>query len=134
MKIIGEKGLLEVNLANFVNQGTPGECDVLLNVTAQVWSYSAADQSWVVGDAWCRFLAELGTLEERRQGSAVLEGASPDDLRLEFYSTDSVGHMAVKGHLGQHKTDGNVLMFQFHLSFEPDLLPEVVRTLRAFRS
>ena len=43
---------------------------------------------------WDKFLAELTTPNERRQGPAVVEGASRDDLRLEFYSTDSAGHMA----------------------------------------
>jgi hypothetical protein len=85
-----------------------------------------------VADEWHGFLTELSTLDERRRGRAVIEGASPDDLRLEFYSNDSAGHMAVQGHLGWHKPDGHRLQLRFGFSFEPDLLPGVVQALRAF--
>jgi hypothetical protein len=97
MKLRGREGFLELQPSNTCGQGTPGESDILLNVTVRASSYSAADQSWVVADAWDGFLTELGTLDERRQGRAVVEGASPDDLRLEFYSTDSAGHMQYRG-------------------------------------
>jgi hypothetical protein len=134
MRLIGREGLLELQSSVAGAQDTPGESDILLNVTVEASSYSAADQSWVVADEWDRFLTELATLDERRQGRAFVEGASPDDLRLEFYSTDSVGHMAVKGHLGWRKPDGHLLQLRFGFSFERDLLPSVVRELRAFQS
>jgi hypothetical protein len=134
MKLIGKEGFLELELSEVGERGTPGESDTLLSVTVEASSYSAADQSWVLADEWNRFLAELTTLNERRQGRAVVEGASRDDLRLEFYSTDSAGHMAVRGHVGWHKPDGHVLQLRFGFSFEPDLLPTVVRELRDLRA
>ena len=130
MKLIGKEGFLELELSETGERGTPGESDILLSVKVEASSYSAADQSWVVAEEWDRFLTELTTLEERRQGRAVLEGASPDDLRLEFYSSDSAGHMAVQGHLGWNKPDGHVLRLRFGFSFEPDLLPTAVRAMR----
>lgn len=134
MRLTGREGFLELQPPDTGGRGTPGESDVLLNVTVQASGYSAADQTWVVADAWDGFPTELGKLDERRQGCAVVEGASPDDFRLEFYSADSAGQMAVKGHVGWHKPDGHVLQLRFGFSFEPDLLPSVVRALRAFRS
>jgi hypothetical protein len=131
MRLIGSKGLLELQRSETGESGTPGESDILLNVTVEVSSYSAADQSWVTAGEWDRFLTELKTLDERRRGRAVVEGASRDDLRLEFYSSDSTGHMAVKGHLGWHTPDGHVLELRFGFSFEPDLLPSVVRAMCA---
>jgi hypothetical protein len=131
MRLIGSKGLLELQRSETGESGTPCESDILLNVTVEVSSYSAADQSWVTAGEWDRFLTELKTLDERRRGRAVVEGASRYDLRLEFYSSDSAGHMAVKGHLGWHKPDGHVLELRFGFSFEPDLLPSVVRAMCA---
>ena len=134
MKLVGKEGLLELERSDLGGSGTPGESDLLLNVKVQASSYSAADQSWVVGDEWDKFLAELTRLDERRQGRAVVEGASRDDLRLEFYSTDSAGHMAVQGHLGWRKPDGHVLQLRFGFSFEPDALPTVLGELRDLRA
>jgi hypothetical protein len=133
MRLDGEQGFVELKQSELGEPGTPGDGDILLNVTVQVSSYSAADQHWVVALDWKRFLSDLHTLDERRQGSAILQGASPEDLRLEFYSTDSAGHMAVRGHLGWHRPDGHFLQLRFGFSFEPDRLPKVVRALEALR-
>ena len=97
MKLICEEGFLELQRSDSDDWNSPSESDTLLNVAVDVSGYSAADQSWVVAGEWGKFLSELETLDERRQGRAVVEGASPDDLRLEFYSTDSAGYMAVQG-------------------------------------
>ena len=86
MKLNGSDGLLELERSKLGGPDSPPEPDILLNVTVQVSGYSAADQSWVTGDEWGRFLNDLKKLDERRQGRAVVEGASPEDLRLEFYS------------------------------------------------
>jgi hypothetical protein len=131
MRLVGGEGLLELERSETGERGTPGESDILLNVTVEVSSYSATDQSWVVADEWNGFLGQLRELEERRQGRAIVEGASRDDLRLEFYSTDSAGHMAIKGHVGWHKPDGHFLELRFGFSFEPDLLPNVVQAMCA---
>jgi hypothetical protein len=138
--------LLELERSEVGERGTPGKSDIRINVAVKASSvrlmssasysssYSAADQSWVMGGEWDRFLLELRTLDEQRQGRAVIEGASPDDLRLEFYSTDSAGHMAVRGHRGEHKPDGHLLQLRFGFSFEPDQLPGVVQALCSFRT
>jgi hypothetical protein len=134
--------LLELERSEVGERDTPGESDIRINVTVKASSvrlissasYSAADQSWVDGGEWDRFLLELRTLDEQRQGRAVIEGLSPDHLRLEFYSTDSAGHMAVRGHLGRHKPDGKLLQLRFGFSFEPDQLPGVVQALGSFRT
>jgi hypothetical protein len=133
MRLDGERGFLELQRSELGEPDTPSNGDVLLNVTVQASSYSAADQSWVVAHDWDRFLGELQTLDERRQGRAVLEGASPEVLRLEFYSTDSAGHMAVRGHLGGHAPDGYFFQLRFGFSFEPDRLPKVVQALEVLR-
>lgn len=133
MKLIGEKGLLELQRSELSERNILAESDILLNVTVEVTGYSASDQSWVVGSDWDRFLTELRRLDERRQGRAVVLGALPEDLRLEFHSTDAAGHMAVKGHVGWHRADNHFVQLRFGFSFEPDLLPSLVQELNGLR-
>jgi hypothetical protein len=126
MRLKGEQALLEITPTVWDTPHRAADTDLLLNVTVRVSNYSAADQSWVVGDEWQRFLDELRMLEARRQGSAVLEGASPEELRVEFFSTDSLGHMAVRGHVGGRWPSGHFLQLQFSFDFEPDRVPTVL--------
>jgi hypothetical protein len=131
MKLNGDGGILEITLAEIGPRGTPGDGDVLLNVTANVRNYTAVDREWVVAGAWEGFLAELRALETRRHGRATLIGASPDDLTIEFLATDSAGHMAVSGRLGWTRSDGHRSELRFGFDFEPDRLPQVLRELEA---
>lgn len=81
----------------------------------------------MVGSDWERFLVELRALERARSGRAVVEGASPEDFRLEVFSTDSVGHMAVRGHVGRERTAVHALKFEYSFDFEPDRLSSLIR-------
>jgi hypothetical protein len=123
---------LEIGLCEFGAPGTHAEIDVLLSISVKVGAYSAADQAWIVSDVFHSFLEQLQTLESNRKGRAVLDGASPDDLRLEFYSTDSSGHMAVKGHLGWRTVEQHHQQLQFGFDFEPDRLPSLVQSFKRF--
>ena len=122
MKLEGDSGFLELEKSEVGAPDDPPDHDLLLNITVKVYSYSAADQCWIAANDVKRFLLELRKLESRRQGQAVLLGASPDDLRLEFYSTDSLGHMAVKGYVGWQKSEEFPLQLKFGFAFEPDRL------------
>ena len=131
MRLEGDKAFVELERAEVGPLGTPGDGDLVLNVTVRVYGYSAADQSWVVGGDWERFLSDLRALEARRQGSAVVEGASPDDLRLEILSTDSLGHLAIRGHIGWRGPTGHDLRLTFGFDFEPDRVPKLLVDLEA---
>lgn len=133
MKLDGDKGFLEISLAELGPQGTPGDGDVLLNVTANIQNYTAADQAWVVASEWEDFLGELRALEAKRSGRATLLGASPDDLTIEFFAADSAGHMAVSGRLGWTRTDRHRSELRFGFDFEPDRLSRLLRELEALR-
>jgi hypothetical protein len=133
MKLEGDNSFLELDRSKLGQLHTPSDEDVLLNVTARCAGYSAADQAWVVGRDLDRFVTELRNLEARRQGQATLAGASPDDLKLEFYSSDSLGHMAVRGHLGWNHPHGFLLQLQFGFNFEPDRLPALLRYFETIR-
>jgi len=127
IRIEGDNSFLELDRSELGPPGTPGDRDVLFNIGANVSGYAAVDQAWVAEHDLDRFVEELRDLEQRRKGNAVLAGASPDDLRLEFHSTDSIGHMAVRGHVGWNHPSGFLLQLKFGFSFEPDLLPKLLR-------
>jgi hypothetical protein len=112
--------------------GTPADDDLLLSITVDASGFTAADQSWIVAQEWNDFLSELRTLEERRQGRATLVAASPEDLRLEFFSTDRLGHMAVRGQVRRMITEQFELQLRFAFPFEPDELPRNFRELAGF--
>ena len=122
MKLEGNSAFLEFERSELGSSESSAEADVLLNVTVVVGEYSAADQCWIAATDLDTFLIELRELEARRKGQAVLLGASLDDLRLEFSSADSVGHMAVKGHLGWARSEELAIQLKFGFEFEPDRL------------
>ena len=88
MKLRGNNGTLVLDRSELGAADTQADEDVLLNVTVDVSGFGAMDQSWVTAKAWAGFLGELRALEQRRQGRATLVAASPEDLQLEFFSTD----------------------------------------------
>lgn len=133
MKLEGDDSILEIQRSELGTPGTPADRDVLLNVTVRASGYSAADQAWVTERDIDQFISELHTLESRRQGQATLSGASPDDLKLEFYATDSIGHMAVRGHLGRKHPHGFLLQMRFGFRFEPDQIPKLRRYFETIR-
>jgi hypothetical protein len=126
LKIQEQDALLELEVHGFGDANTPGRDDVLFNVTVRTGSYAAADQSWVVRRDLDRFLQQLRDLDQNRQGKATLVSASPDDLRLEFYSTDSAGNMAVRGQIGRTDAHGFLSQLRFGFTVEPDKLPSVL--------
>ena len=128
---------LELSRAELGPVGTPGEGDVLFDITARVSSYSGVGQAWVLASDLDGFVIELRRLEELRHGQATLSGVSPRELKLEFYSTDSVGHMAVRGYVGRQKLVRNqswiLLQLPFDIDFEPDRLPSVLKFFERIR-
>lgn len=132
MRVQGDhEQYLEITRAAFGKPGTPGAEDLLLAIAVQVGSYSAADQRWVPAASWRAFLSQLRELERRPRGEAKLEGASPRDLLLAIRSTDSLGHMAVSGHIGWDTPDGFSRRLEFGFRFDPELLPALVRDFEA---
>ena len=126
MKIQEQDALLELDVAGFGDANTPARDDVWLTVTVRTPRYAAADHSWIIRPELDRFLRELRVLDESRQGKAVLVSPSPDGLRLEFYSTDSAGHMAIRGQVGRTDAKGFLSQLQFGFAFEPDKLPSIL--------
>ncbi len=119
-------GSLRLEAADLGPTGTPGAEDILLNMTASVGGYAAADQVWIPRSEADIFLAQLATLDRDRRGAARLRGATPEEFELTFYSTDRVGHLAVRGHVRQVTPEGYELALRFAFGFEPDQLPRIL--------
>jgi hypothetical protein len=126
LKIQEQDALLELEVAGSGAVNTPGHNDVRMNVSVRTAGYAAADHCWVLRPDLERFLRELRTLDQTRQGQAVLVSVSPVGLRLEFYSTDSAGHMAIRGQVGRTDANGFLSQLRFGFTFEPDKLSSVL--------
>ena len=113
-------------------RGTPSDDDLLLDVSVSVGGYAAADQAWVVGSDWRRFMQQLQQLERTRTGHAVLLGASPGDLDIKFAVVDAAGHMSVSGAVAWRTSDGFLQRLEFGFFFDPGMLASVQRELCGF--
>jgi hypothetical protein len=132
MKLVGDYGTLILERSELGAPGTPADKDILLNITVESGGFAASDQSWITGQEWVAFLSGIQTLELRRRGVATLIAASPEDLRIEFFSTDAAGHMAVRGQVRRSTMEEFELKLQFGFAFSPDELPRVLRELQEF--
>jgi hypothetical protein len=96
---------------------------------------AAESQCWVELRALAAFAGQLRALEERRQGSAVLESMSPGELRLEIRTTDRAGHVAAVGQVGRWLGVGSGDPYwsavAFRVPFCPTQLPALVREFSA---
>jgi len=132
VRLVGKGGSLVLERSDIGPPGTPAERDILVNITVDSGGFAAAGQSWIVDAAWSGFLSQVRRLEACRQGRATLESASPGDLQLELFSTDSVGHLAVRGQVRKRTTEKFELLLQFAFAFEPDQLPRILAELETF--
>jgi hypothetical protein len=104
--------------------------DVRLNVRLTCEGFTGTGSSWIDRDEWQRFLRALERLVDRRDGEAVVESMSPEDLRLRIRVTDHAGHVTVDGQV--HTRSVRDLRWQFGaIQFDPTLLPLLLAELRA---
>ena len=108
--------------------------DILVVVEARCLGFTGRIDTWILKEAWRGFCDELGVLEGRRQGQAVVESISPREFRLTVGSIDSAGHMAIEGLLGYRGADGETLLTFSPRSFDPSSLPTLVARARAIAS
>lgn len=105
--------------------------DLLVAVEVRCPGFTGRIDTWILREAWLDFCGQLGVLESRRQGSAVVESMSPQEFRLTVRSTDSSGHMAMDGFLGYRGVHGETLLTFSPMSFDPSSLPTLVSEARA---
>jgi hypothetical protein len=120
---------LAIDRADVGPPGTPGDRDLLLNVSVSVRGYSGNDQCWVTSADWEAFVAALKELERARKGTAVLRGASEEEFEVQFTVIDSSGHTGVSGFLVWRSSEQFSQRLEFGFPFDPGLL---ATTLRGF--
>ena len=104
--------------------------DVRLHVRLTCDGFTGTGSSWIACDAWQRFLRQLEQLDHRRDGEAVVESMSPDELRLRIFATDRAGHVAVDGQVRTRSVRDLRLQFGA-IRFDPTLLLPLLSELRA---
>jgi hypothetical protein len=107
--------------------------DVLVVVRAQLADFSGAVDAWIVRREWTAFLTQLVKLERTRNGEAVLESASPGELRLRVFALDRAGHMGAEAEFRVQYSDAThpqVASLKLGpIEFDPTSLPDLVREL-----
>jgi hypothetical protein len=104
--------------------------DVRLQVGLTCDGFTGTGSSWIARDVWHRFLQALEHVDDRREGEAVVESMSPNELRLRICVTDRAGHVAVDGQVRTRSVRD--LRWQFGaIQFDPSLLPPLLAELRA---
>jgi hypothetical protein len=104
--------------------------EVRLQVGLTCDGFTGTGSTWIARDVWQRFIQALEHLDERREGEAVVESMSPNDLRLRIRVTDRAGHVAVDGQVRTRSVRD--LQWQFGaIPFDPSLLPSLLAELRA---
>src|SRR5262245_44665779 len=107
--------------------------DIRLDLRLTCEGFIGAGSSWIDQDAWQRFLRDLERLVDRRDGEAVVESMSPENLHLRIFVTDHAGHVGVEGQVRTRSVRD--LRWQFGaIQFDPSLLPLLLAELRAVRS
>jgi hypothetical protein len=113
----------------------PSAGDVELSVEVASEQFSGHGFAWVAAPALAAFLAELRELEASPQGTATIEGLSPEEFRLCLWSDDCRGHLAVGGLVTTrvYKGEGGPYRHavEFGFEFDPTLLPRVLAGFEA---
>ncbi|MBE9182755.1 hypothetical protein IQ268_29915 [Oculatella sp. LEGE 06141] len=107
---------------------TPG--DTRFEISVQSFGFAGQAWMWVDLQSLRSFVNQLQELEKQRQGEAELSSMSPGQFWLRIFSTDSLGHMALVGHLSGHLSRFKHEL-KFGFSFDPSALPSIVKDFQA---
>ncbi len=139
MKLSDNDCFLELVVTDRSASDAPDAGDTRFAIRARI---TAKDTVFTV-ETWCwvglqnlvSFAGQLRVLEERREGSAVLESLSPFELSLEIRSIDRAGHVAAVGRVGHDcfSSSGGQRwsVVEFEIPFCPSELPALVREFNA---
>jgi len=121
LRFENQNDFVEIDLAHEAIGDPTSHGDARLTVRVSVGGFAGHNDLWVLAPALRSFCRALLALERDRQGAAVLESASPDELRLAVCSVDSRGHLSVEGSTGYHVQRENTRPWHaVHFGFEID--------------
>ncbi len=114
MRVGDKHSFVEFSFKEAMPEDLPGGTDIACSVEASCGHFRGRVETiWFSRDDINRFLSELRSLAERRNGSASLMNMSSQSefnpLRFEMFSINEVGHMAVSADLLESGCVGGVL-------------------------
>ena len=121
---------LELDLAMQEEAGTPAEGDAYMTLRIVSAGFQGQNDLWVDSRTLRRFCRDILDLATRRQGSATIEGMSPNELAIKVRSIDRSGHMVVEGSTEyevQRERGTRRHSITFGIEFDPSQLNEVER-------
>ena len=123
---------LEIRVTDVAPQIPPHSVggDVRLLVRLRCDDFAGATSGWVKREVWHAFIRQLEQLDRQRQGEAVLQSMSPDELRLRVFATDHAGHMAVDGQVRTRSLRDLRLQFGA-VAFDPTFLHPLLNELQS---
>ena len=120
----------ELDLATQEGRGTPAEGDAYMTLKIVSAGFEGHNDLWVDSRSLQKFCRDIIELATKRQGSATIEGISPNELEITVRSIDRSGHMVVEGFTGyevQRERGTRRHSITFGIEFDPSQLNEVER-------
>ncbi len=125
-----QENFIELNLAKQETENLPSKGDAYITIKLNSNGYAGQNKLWVSYQSLCNFCDSLIFLEKKRKGEATLKSLSPEELRLQIFSIDSLGHMGVRGSTGFKvfkETDLFPHSVTFGFEFDPSQLSKAVQ-------
>ncbi len=115
------------------NSDLPSNGDASISVNILSNGFQGHNEAGVFGEELDKFRLALYSLNQKRQGEATLNSIAPEEFYLKIFSIDLVGHMGVKGKIGNTSFGGNSLGFkhslEFGFEFDPSQIEELLKVL-----
>ncbi|WP_028111691.1 WapI family immunity protein [Ferrimonas kyonanensis] len=129
MKIGTKEEHIEIEELERNPEGSPCAGDVNVSVALALQAFSGSyDGVWLELPEMERFIAELKTLDKKRNGSAKISSMSPDEFSFEIRSSDSLGHMEIEVQLHRYQYSGPKY-WPIYLKGGFETQPETIRQL-----
>ncbi|KZZ50444.1 hypothetical protein A3759_17100 [Thalassolituus sp. HI0120] len=129
MKIGTKEEYIELEELERNPEGSPCAGDVHVSVALVLKAFSGSyDGIRLELPEMQRFIAELETLDEKRNGSAKISSMSPEEFVLEIRSSDALGHMEIEAQLHRYQYSGPKY-WPIHLKGGFETQPETIRQL-----
>ena len=102
MQIGSREDFLHIEVLERVARHRQGAGDLRVGVELSSNGFSGKyDEVWLQHQDIVEFVASFERLEAERRGLAQLRSMSPDELRIEFRPSDSLGHFEVEAQLAR---------------------------------
>ena len=120
----------ELDLATQEGSESPAEGDAYVTLKIVSAGFVGHNDMWVDARSLRKFCSDIIQLATKRQGSARIEGMSPNRMDITVRSIDHTGHMIVEGTTGRdvrRERGPRRHSMTFGIEFDPSQLNDVER-------